>query len=158
MKKFFRNNWAFILIVAVAAVAVSVTRILAQDDTGSNEYWLSYCAANGLEISEDSPYADFQKGTEDIIEMYHETINDKFNVYIKRMIQGQSSAAISGVPDPLSLPPAIDDATGLPSACDPDNYSTYCVATTLLSSPTYGYMTYEKALNCSGNNRFDWCH
>jgi hypothetical protein len=155
MKKFFHDNLVLLIIIFFAAVSLSVSLIYAQDGNSSNEYWLSYCAANGLEIAEDSPYADFQKSTEDIIEMYHETINDKFNVYIRRMIEGQSAAAESGETDPLSLPPGIDDATGLPRSCDPDNYSTYCVADALLSSPTYGYLTYEKVLNCRRSQMFD---
>jgi|WetSurMetagenome_2_1015567.scaffolds.fasta_scaffold103516_2 hypothetical protein len=155
MKKFFHNNRILLLIVLVVATMMSVTRIFAQDNNVSNESILSYCAANGLEIAKDSPYADFQKSTEDIMEIYHQTINDKFNVYIKQMIAAQSSAAVSGETDPLSLPPAIDDATGLPAACTPDNYSTYCVANTLLTSPTYGYLTYEKVLNCRRSQMFD---
>lgn len=81
--------------------------------------------------------------TEEIIDMYHETINDKFNGYIKRMIQNQTKAAEQKKPDPLSQVP--EDGI-----CDDEgkNYSAYCMAQTLLSSDTYGYMAYAKALTC----------
>ena len=81
------------------------------------------------------------------------------------MIEGQSLAATTGELDSNSLPPPVDPntvlpapvdpATGIPKACDGKNYSTYCVAATLLSSPKYGYMTYSKALECRRYQIFD---
>jgi hypothetical protein len=157
MKNFLRHNWILLILAVIAVTTVSLTRTRAVDvaPMGSNSAWLSYCSANGLDIPDDSPYADFQQGTEDIMVMYHKTIDSKFNDYIKMMIAGQAQAAQTGTPDPNSLPPEIDDTTGLPQDCTDTNYSTYCVASTLLASPTYGYMTYRKILDCRRYQVFD---
>lgn len=154
MKNFFRHNWILLIIVVIAVTTVSLTRTRAVDDLTSNSAWLSTCSASGLDIPEQSPYADFQKGTEDIMTMYHQTINSKFNDYLKMMIAGQSQAAKTGTPDPNSIPPELDDTTGLPKDCDDNNYSTYCVGTKLLTSQ-YGYITYSKVLDCRQSELFD---
>lgn len=153
------------IIIIIAVIAVSVSRIRAATDYNSNEYWLSYCAENGLEIPASSKYADFQIGTEDIMIMYHEEMNAQFNYYIGKMIEGQSIAAKTGEADKNANPPPVgansvlpepvDSETGIPKACDSKNYSTYCVAANLLSSPTYGYMTYSKVLDCRKYQMFD---
>jgi hypothetical protein len=165
VKKFFMKKSVLLVIIIVAVIAVSVSRIRAATDYSSNEYWLNYCAENGLEIPADSKYADFQIGTEDIMVMYHEEMNTRFNDYISKMIEGQSIAATTRVPDKNSNPPPVgansvlpepvDSKTGIPKACDGKNYSTYCVAANLLSSPTYGYMTYSKVLDCRKYQIFD---
>ena len=95
-------------------------------------------------------YADKSKGLEQVIEEYHDTMNEAFNEYTLKMLEGQEEASKSNTPDPNSKAPENGDCTGLT-----DNYSTYCVAKTLLSNETSGYMEYLKALDCRKTSFFD---
>jgi hypothetical protein len=89
-----------------------------------------------------SAYSDTENMTAaEAMDLYHENINRKFNEYIRTMISEESRAAISGVQNPDGNPPADGN-------CSSSNYSTYCVAKTLLSDPTIGYISYRKALDC----------
>lgn len=94
-------------------------------------------------------------GTEDMITLYHKTMNDQFNAYIKTMIEHESAAAASGELDPEGVPPSLDPDTNIPLPCDEANYSTYCVAQKLLTNPEWGYMAYQKALDCRRGQMFD---
>lgn len=98
--------------------------------------------ADPCALSSDNIYANPDLDLEDKMALYHKTINDKFNAYIKLML-----AAGPGTPD--GLPPAT------PEECTESNYSTFCVGRDLLSNPTYGYMAYHKALSCSKYSFFE---
>ncbi len=104
----------------------------------------NFCAEDKNNI-----YMNPDLSTEEVMSLYHETINEKFNENIKRMLQGQKSAAEANKADPNNRPPQ-DGQT-----CDENNYSTYCVAVKLLSNGEYGYMEYTKALNCRRTNLFE---
>ena len=99
----------------------------------------------------DNQYMNQDLDTEGVMSLYHETINTKFNEYIKKMLEGQKSAAEANQPDPNNKPPALEEG----QICDENNYSTYCVAENLLSNGTYGYMAYVKALNCRRYSLFE---
>lgn len=101
-------------------------------------------------IDSKNVYAAKDKGLEQVIEEYHKNMNDKFNEYTKKMLEEQEKASKTNTPDPNSKAPESGDCTGLS-----DNYSTYCVAKTLLSNETSGYMEYLKALDCRKNQFFD---
>jgi len=115
-------------------------------------------AANGEDAGDLPPvmcnlWAENIYGREDqtlrsAMDLYHKTINERFNDYTKLMIQGQTEASKSGKSDPNSRVP--DDGK-----CDEKNYSTYCVGEDLLTNPRYGYMNYMKALECRKNRIFD---
>jgi hypothetical protein len=93
---------------------------------------------------------------EDMITLYHKTMNDQFNAYTKTMIAAESAAAVSGRPTPDNgAPPGLDPQTNLPLPCDAANYSTYCVAQKLLTNPQWGHMAYQKALDCRAGQLFD---
>lgn len=152
------SQWARMLLplcgiflgVLAIFLSVSAVRLKAADDNP-----LLQCREAGLDLDEKSGYADFDLSTEDVMVLYHQTINEKFNEYIATMIKGQKAAEESGQQDPNGLPPAKDPTTGQPQACTEDNYSTYCVAQTLLSSPYFGHMAYRQSLLCRKKLVFD---
>ena len=114
----------------------------------------------------ENKYAKADQPLEEAMDLYHETVNEKFNYYTKLMIQGQTAASKAGKSDPNSRAP--EDGI-----CDEKNYSTYCVAKVLLTDQLggdpfseggseeipagsgYSYMEYLKALECRKNRIFD---
>ncbi len=106
-------------------------------------------------------YNDTTKTTEEIMTMYHQKMNDKFNGYIRKMILAEAAAAKnpSQDPDPNGLPPApvsADNPNGLlPCPTDGSNYSTYCVAVNLANDDKEGYIAYRRALNCRRGKLFE---
>lgn len=106
-------------------------------------------------------YNNPELGLEQIMTMYHERTNDKFNDYIREMITKQAAEKKS-VPE-NSLPPELPEDPGNLSAmkafCDENrkNYSTFCVAANMISDTTNGdgYLQYAQALNCRRSDIFD---
>jgi hypothetical protein len=100
-------------------------------------------------------YNNIKLGAEDVITLYHTRMNTEFNKYISKMITSVSAAVDSGKIDPNAAPPGVDPDTSIPLPCKDANYSTYCVAQKLLTDPGWGYMAYEKALDCRAGQYFD---
>lgn len=127
---------------------------------------LSYCQAYGFILDPASAYADFDLSAEDTMALYHEKMNEKFNEYIKMMITTETTLAAANNPDQAKKgqPPerdengnyteGLNEKTGIPNACT-GNYSTFCVALTLLKDPIIGHMSYRNALNCRKIMLFD---
>ncbi len=97
-------------------------------------------------------YGRADQTTQEAMELYHKTINAKFNDYIKKMIEAQGIASETGLADPNAKAPAN-------GVCDEDNYSTYCVSRAMLIGEGIGgrdgYMDYLKAMDCRKNRLFD---
>lgn len=100
----------------------------------------------------ENQYGRANQSTQQAMELYHETINKKFNEYIKKMIAGQAEASKNAVSDPNAAAP--EDGV-----CTAENYSTYCVARAMLIGEGVGgrdgYMDYLKALECRRSRIFD---
>lgn len=101
-----------------------------------------------------SLYSNTELDTEEIITLYHQTINEKFNQKITLMLRSESNAAKSGKINPEGFPPG-KNPQGLPEVCSENNYSAYCVAENMLKNPGYGYMAYRKALMCRSFSLFE---
>lgn len=100
-------------------------------------------------ITAPNKYAQGDQTTNDAISLYHETVNNRLNKYIEKMIKSQSIASASGETDPNSAYPAD-------GKCTEENYSTYCVSKTLLLGENGdGHMDYLKALDCRKSRVFD---
>lgn len=103
--------------------------------------------------------------TEEIMVMYHEKTNEKFNGYIRQMITAQTAAAEEKRVDENSIPPEPPDeppAEGedpMKDFCDKNrqNYSTFCVAANLISDTSRGdgYIQYAQALECRRDRIFE---
>lgn len=149
--------WLSILVVAAAATAgwVLMSKAAAQED------FIAYCKEQGIEFDAKNIYANYNLGTDEVITLYHETMNKQFNAYIKQMLAAESAGALSCKPgEPCEAtangkPPEIDPATNTPKACDEKNYSTYCVGERLLTDPAFGYIAYRKSLDCRSSAIFD---
>lgn len=144
----------FPVLVGIALIASGLVFMKLRAASEEQQSFINFCTYYGYELNPDSPYSNFDLDTEQVMELYHKTQNTKFNEYIKKMIQAQAAAVKKNEPDPNGLPPEKDETTGLPLACDANNYSTYCVATTLLSDKSFGYMEYRKSLGCRKQNLF----
>jgi len=158
--KLFKTLPIFIGIALIASGLVFMKLRAASED---QDQFMAYCSTLGYNLNPDSPYSNYDLDVEALQQLYHTTVNDKFNEYISRMIAGQAEAVATNVADPNSLPmppdettglPQVDPLTGLPVPCDEENYSSFCVASTLLSDPTVGYMEYRRSLSCRKNALF----
>ncbi len=100
----------------------------------------------------ENQYGLANQSTERAMNLYHKTINEKFNKYTLMMITAQTQAAETGVSDPNSSPPENGE-------CTAENYSTYCVSRAMLIGEGIGgrdgYMDYLKALECRRGRIFD---
>lgn len=124
---------------------------------------------NLCEYQESGPnknmYNNPELSTEQIMTLYHQQTNNKFNTYIRTMITSQAEAAKNNSVDPKSLPPEPPDeppAEGedpMKAFCvdNPDNYSTFCLAARLISDQEAGngYIQYAQALDCRRGNLFE---
>lgn len=144
----------FPVLVGIALISSGLVFMKLRAAAEEQQSFIDFCRYYGYELNPDSPYSSFDLSTEDVMELYHKTQNTKFNEYIKKMIQGQAAAVKKNEPDPNGLPPEKDETTGLPLECDANNYSTYCVASTLLSDKSFGYMEYRKSMSCRKQNLF----
>lgn len=88
------------------------------------------------QLTKNNIYANQDLSVEDKMALYHKTINEKFNAYLKMMIK-------AGPGNQDGLPPENE------TECSETNYSAFCVAQRLLTDPNYGYMAYHKALTCN---------
>lgn len=133
---------AFVLTVALMAGASMTSQ--AADPEGPQ----MLCADLWVE----NQYGKADQSTQKAMQLYHKTINAKFNEYTKKMILAQTEASKTGVSDPNSSPP--DDGE-----CTAENYSTYCVSRAMLIGEGIGgrdgYMDYLKALECRRTRIFD---
>lgn len=156
---------AFLL---VAGFAVSQTRGASKD----NQEYINQCAnsLSGIQAGitptaeqkrqydelvkqlKASPYGDWSKSPSTIISLYHEKMNEKFNAYIKQMLAADSKNKAEGKPDPSKPPARKPD--GIPGSCA-NNFSTYCVATTLYTDPKIGYEMLEKIMSCRKKELYD---
>ncbi len=68
-------------------LSVSAIRLKAADNNP-----LAECKDMGLDLDERSGYADFNLSTEDVMVLYHETINTIVNEYIAKMVKGKKAA------------------------------------------------------------------
>lgn len=140
-------------LLAGLALFLGFSIVTLKAENGEQEKGLKYCSYYGIDLDKESIYADWDKSAEDIITLYHKTINEKFNYYIKKMVTSKPSdenyAKNSKPPetDDQGLP-ILDEKTGLSKDCAGENFSTYCVAETLLKSKQFGYMAYRQAMNC----------
>lgn len=140
----------FLLFILTSVMVISaVTSFAADDDTATNGaansdslLFAENCSlAQNDATVENNKYFKSNLSTESAMKLYHKTINEKFNVYIRKMMSEE---------DPENgKPPENDDCEGT------DNYSTYCVAMDLLNNPEYGYMAYKKALTCRKYSLFE---
>lgn len=155
---------ALCLLLAAAVLTAKVTT-RAGDMMATQEEMLLKCYFNGkasvADLTPDetrkmgalrvSPYADWDKSPSTIIDLYHENMNERFNEYIKKMLAATKECA--KVQDPEapcnknSRPPPRK-ADGTIEKCSPENFSTYCVATTLYSDTDIGFITLRDILNC----------
>ncbi len=124
------------MVLIMVAFALSPSPSQAQTD-GS--------ATGDCSLVEGSIYKD-SLSLEGMISLYHETMNKKFNEYIARMISQQSEAAKSSKVDPDGFPPKEGEV------CTEQNYSTFCIAQTLLTNKSYGHTVYRQALRCRKNS------
>lgn len=146
------------LSVFTGIMLFSVTNTKAQESSDPRRTDL--CAPGDSNI-----YNDRSLSTEDIMVMYHEKTNEKFNDYISKMIVAQTAAAEEGTVDPNGIPPEPPDeppAEGedpMKEFCDENrnNYSTFCVAANLISDKKRGdgYLQYAQALDCRRGNLFE---
>ncbi len=100
-----------------------------------------------------SPYKNWENSYQSVIKTYHETINKKFNDYIKKMIAGYNQYKTIPGGDPNGKPPQNPDKSPA-DKCPSENYSTYCVALNLYSSPEFGYVALKNVLSCRKNDFF----
>lgn len=110
-------------------------------------------------------YNNLQLSTEQIMVLYHEETNKKFNIYIQKMIKGQADAAKNNSIDPNSTPPEppvdppAEGVDPMKDSCvnNSDNYSTFCLAARLISDKKQGngYLQYAQALDCRRNRLFE---
>jgi len=120
-----------------------------------------YCQPGGFESKKTGEwitplYNDYSKDTEEMMEDYHEKINDAFNGFIYKMITEETAAAGSGTVAPLGQPPKpVSDTDPSLKPCPDGNYSTYCVGMMLLNNETWGYLAYRRALECRKNSIFE---
>ena len=155
MKKHFLKIW--ILLLAASALYMAASAIVshadepAAPDAASAETTTDHCAPS------DNDYNNEDKSLEDIMVEYHKNMNDTFNKNIKNMIRAESAAAKSGNPDPNGNPPkpVSADSPQILQPCPEENYSTYCVATRIISDGKKGYIGYVHALECRRNQLFD---
>lgn len=140
----------FLLFILTAVMVISaVTSFAADDDDtangSSNANDLLFAAncslAQNDSTIEKNKYFKSNLSTERAMTLYHKTINEKFNKYIKMMMSEENPQN--------GKPPEDDNCVGT------DNYSTYCVAMDLLNNPEYGYMAYKKALTCRKYSLFE---
>ena len=80
-----------LLIGLTLMMLFSAVHLRAADD--GDEQSLSYCQYYGFKLDETSAYADFDLSAEDVMALYHEKINEKFNEYIKTMITTEAKLA-----------------------------------------------------------------
>lgn len=148
--------WIMILGAFAVFMIFSVIRLKAQDSA-------DLLSCNGQTLDPSSIYANPDLDVEGLMSLYHQTMNEKFNAYIKDMI----AAKPTDPPNPKSVSPAMTDAsppepkngvdpiTGIPKDCGNHNFTTYCVGATLLTDPQFGYMAYRQALTCRRNKIFN---
>jgi hypothetical protein len=144
----------FPILIGIALIASGLVFMKLRAASEDQQSFLDFCTGYGITLNPDSPYSNWDLDTEAVMQLYHKTINDKFNEYIKKMIQAQAAAVEKNEADPNGLPPAPDEITGLPGVCDANNYSSYCVASTLLSDKSFGYMEYRRSMNCRRQSIF----
>lgn len=96
---------------------------------------------------ENSLYSDWSKSPSTLVSEYHANVNKEFNKYIKKMITGTRDFENKKDTDPNSRAPERKP-DGSPGDCTADNYSTYCVAYNIYSSPKYGYKALRDILTC----------
>ena len=107
--------------------------------------------AQNCDLNPKSLYANPENSAWDNMAFYHEFINDSFNAYTRRMINANPNNPNGIAPDiVISNYKTVEKyKKAMDAACySGANFSTYCVAHTLLTHPTYGYMEYKKALQC----------
>lgn len=92
-----------------------------------------------------SDYLDWNMDWDDQVKKYHATVNAKFNDYIKMLLNDIKSGK-----DLRSLTnnTPVKNLDGSPGECGPDNYSTYCVASSLYSDPAFGYKNFRDIMSC----------
>jgi len=138
-----------LLFLLTSVMVISVVTSLAQDGETTTTavdddalYFAQNCnLASGDETIAKNKYIHSKLSAEGAMKLYHKTINEKFNEYIRKMMSEE---------DPKNGQPPEDD-----NCENTDNYSTYCVAMDLLNNPEYGYMAYNKALTCRKYSLFD---
>jgi len=166
---------SFYSIAALLAVAVAVIFASyfagAADNNADQEKKLKDCFFGGttqdlvgpasVRMGElrTSRYSDWNQSISDLTKLFHETMNEKFNDYIKKSMEGGAEAAM----DPNSqeainarAPEANTVEEALKKCSDNDyaNYSTYCVAVTLYANPDFGYKTYHDIMSCRKTDIF----
>lgn len=138
--------WAVILTVFAVFMIFTVVKSKAEENEATSRLVSCY----GYQLDKDSIYADPELNAEGLMELYHETINNKFNEYIAKMIKASpsdSNAQPVQMNSETGKPVEGYDDQGVPKACQ-TNYSSYCVGAKLLTDPKFGYLAYRKALLC----------
>lgn len=142
----------YLILGAAFALFMGINAFTGRAQTPAADTPVDYCAVS-------SDYNKPELDAEQIMELYHKTINEKFNKYIERMIEAETKAAKTGErgadgrpPEPVSEknPQLLQDCPK-----DGSNFSTYCVGVTLLTNETFGYVAYQRALDCKRNQLFD---
>jgi hypothetical protein len=141
----------------IAFAVFMVVNVIAGAGTtaAQTEAPINYCATSfknkdGKTIT--PIYNDSSLDTEEVMKLYHKTMNEQFNWYIARMLANETNAAKTGTRDPLGSPPkpVSEDNPQVLQDCPADgsNFSTYCVGQRLLTDETFGYIAYQRALDC----------
>jgi hypothetical protein len=135
MKKYGLTIWLILLGIFTAFLTICAATAGAAPEVFENP--CDYFSSGSEYLNPDLP-------TERVMEIYHSTMNMKFNDYIQKMIKA----------DPNE--PGKGKAPENPEEClAGDNYSTFCVAYNLLMNDKFGYMKYRKALDCRKYTLFD---
>ena len=140
-------------------VGVAIMQVAHVKATTNN--LLTDCDSKGYVIDAKSIYGDFSIDIEDVMALYHKTINDKFNDSIKKMINSKdgddngkppTDDQINQAASQINTPGLSDSdkrEQAIETLCSDDaNYSTFCLSNRLLNSREYGYLQYRYVLSC----------
>lgn len=153
----------YLTLAACLALFMAVSAFTGKAQTTAAAEPTDYCAESfkSLKTGETiwPKYNNPALDTEEIMELYHKTINGQFNWYISRMLAAETLAAKTGqrVPEGRPPEPVSEDNPQVLKDCPADgrNFSTYCVAQDLLTNETYGYIAYRRALDCRRGQLYD---
>ena len=155
----------YVSLLALTALFIAVNVIIGRaQDPAQAQTPPDYCATEFTSILSPGEkirpfYNDPNISTEDVISLYHETMNEQFNYYISTMIAAESAAAKIGQSNPNGRPPepVSADNPQVLQDCPKDgtNYSTYCVAERLMDNESFGYIAYRRALDCRRGKLFE---
>jgi len=150
-------------LIAAFALFMAVSAISSRAAAPAADTTVDYCAEEFTSPTTGKTirpiYNKPDLDTEQIMELYHTTINDTFNHYIEKMISEESNAAKTGERKPEGRPPdpvSADNPQVLQDCpADASNFSTYCVGQLILTDETAGYIAYRRALDCRRGLLYD---